>query len=101
MKTYGRLEVIAPPFLALALDGGEWSASHLCCFSPGRDLLVSIGWGRLGGMGPRAGLAAVEKRNISFPSRKLNPGHPAHNLLLCQLFVTLSKYKIMSTVAIS
>jgi hypothetical protein len=25
-------EDIAPPFLTLALDGGEWSASNPCCF---------------------------------------------------------------------
>jgi hypothetical protein len=25
---------IAPPFLTLALDGGEWSASHPCRFTP-------------------------------------------------------------------
>jgi hypothetical protein len=26
--------VIAPPFVTLALDGGEWSASLPCCFTP-------------------------------------------------------------------
>jgi hypothetical protein len=26
---------IAPPFLTLALDGGEWSASRFCRFTPG------------------------------------------------------------------
>jgi hypothetical protein len=25
---------IAPPFLTLALDGGEWSASRFCYFTP-------------------------------------------------------------------
>jgi hypothetical protein len=35
MKTLGS-GGIAPPFLALALDGGEWSASHLCHFTPRR-----------------------------------------------------------------
>jgi hypothetical protein len=28
MKTYGGVEVIVPPFLISALDGGEWLASR-------------------------------------------------------------------------
>jgi hypothetical protein len=32
-----------PPFLTLVLDGGEWSASHLSCFTPGKELPVPTG----------------------------------------------------------
>jgi hypothetical protein len=36
MKIYGRVE-ITPPFLTLALDGGEWSASFPSCFILGEE----------------------------------------------------------------
>jgi hypothetical protein len=35
MKRYGGVEVIVPPFITSALDGGEWSASCPCHFTPG------------------------------------------------------------------
>jgi hypothetical protein len=35
MKVYGEMEVYLHTFLTLALDGGEWSASHPCHFNPG------------------------------------------------------------------
>jgi hypothetical protein len=34
MQTYKRSESVAPPLLS-ALDGGEWSASRPCHFTPG------------------------------------------------------------------
>jgi len=34
---------IAPPILRPALDGGEWSTSHLCRFTPGSYRIG--GWG--------------------------------------------------------
>jgi hypothetical protein len=53
---------IAPPFLALALDEGEWSASR-----PGRFTLAErvpgTHWIR-GWVAARAGLDSVEKRKI-------------------------------------
>jgi hypothetical protein len=53
---------VVPPFLTFALDGGEWSASLPCCFTPG-ERAPSTHW--IGGwVGPRAGLDAVEKRKI-------------------------------------
>jgi hypothetical protein len=53
---------IAPPFLTSALDGGEWSASRTCHFTPG-EKAPGTHW--IGGhVGPRAGLDAVEKRKI-------------------------------------
>jgi hypothetical protein len=63
------------PFLASALDGGEWSASRPGRFTPG-ERASSTHWIK-GWVGPRAGLDAVEKRTISFPCQKSNPGRPA------------------------
>jgi hypothetical protein len=45
---------IGPPFLSSELDGGEWSASRYCCFTP-RDRAPVTHW--IGGwVGPRADL---------------------------------------------
>jgi hypothetical protein len=65
---------IAPTFLTSALDGGEWSASRPCRFTPGE---VAPGTHGIGGwVGPRVGLGAVEKRNILL-CRESNPDRPA------------------------
>jgi hypothetical protein len=53
---------IALPFLTSGLDGGEWSASRPCRFTPG-EIAPSTHW-RGGWVGPRAGLDYVEKRKI-------------------------------------
>jgi hypothetical protein len=59
--------------LTSALDGGEWSASRSCRFTP-RERDSGTYW--IGGwMGPRAGLDAVVKRKIPRPSRESNPDH--------------------------
>jgi hypothetical protein len=63
---------MAPPFLTLALDGGEWSALHPCHFTPFTHWIG--GW-----VGPRAGLDAVEKRKI-LHWQESNLGLPAHSL---------------------
>jgi hypothetical protein len=66
---------IATPFLTSALDRGKWSASY-----PGR-FTTGIHW--IGGwMGPRAGLDAVEYRQIFFPCRESNSVRPAPSLSL-------------------
>jgi hypothetical protein len=60
MKTYGGVEVQLHAFLTSPLHGGEWSASHICHFTPEeRDPGTHMigGW-----VGPRAGLDAVVKR---------------------------------------
>jgi hypothetical protein len=55
----------------LALDGGEWSASLSCRFTP-RE--AAPGTRCIGGwLGPRAGLDIMEKRQISCPYRESNP----------------------------
>jgi hypothetical protein len=57
MKTQGQLG-IALPFLASALDGGEWSASHTGRLTPGENAFSTDlirGW-----VGPSAGVDAVE-----------------------------------------
>jgi hypothetical protein len=53
--------VIAPLFLTLALDGGEWSASPLFTEYVGA-------W-----LGPRGGLGFMENRRISWSYQELNP----------------------------
>jgi hypothetical protein len=59
-----------PPFLTLALDGGEWPASHPGCFTAG-ERAPGTHW--IGGwVGPRASLEAVEKRKI-LPQPEFEP----------------------------
>jgi hypothetical protein len=54
MKMYGGGRGIAPPFLTLALDGGEWSVSHSGHFTPG-EIAPGTYW--IGGwVGPTASL---------------------------------------------
>jgi hypothetical protein len=60
-----------PPFLTLALDGGEWSASHHGRFTPKERTLGTLwvgGWADLG----------TVKRNIC-PYRDSNPGILCYN----------------------
>jgi hypothetical protein len=53
---------IAAPFLTSALDGGEWSDSRSCRFTP-EERAPDTHW--IGGwVSPRAGLNAVEKRKV-------------------------------------
>jgi hypothetical protein len=58
MKTWGS-GGIAPPFLTSALDGGVWSASGPCSFTPGERAPVTHSIGDC--VGPRTGLDVVEK----------------------------------------
>jgi len=39
---WGGVKVQLPTFLNVALDGGEWSCSCPCCFTPNKGVLVSI-----------------------------------------------------------
>jgi hypothetical protein len=52
-------------FLTSALDGGQWSASHIRCFVP-KERIPSIqcigGW-----VAPSSDLDDLEKREISYP----------------------------------
>jgi hypothetical protein len=73
MKAYGG-GGIPPPFLTLALVGGDWSASRTGRFTPEERTPVTNGIGSW--VGPRAGLNAVEKRKHSCPCRVSNPGRP-------------------------
>jgi hypothetical protein len=63
-----------PPFLSLALDGREWSASRPCRFTPGGSVPSAHCIG--GWVGPRAGLDTVEWREISCPCWESNPDRP-------------------------
>jgi hypothetical protein len=60
--------------LTLALDGGEWSASHPGCFTP-RERDPGTPW--IGWLGLRAGLDMVSKRKIPSPHWDSNLDHPA------------------------
>jgi hypothetical protein len=60
-----------PTFLTSALDGGEWSVSRPCRFTPGERAHDSHWIG--GWVGPRVGLNDVEKGKPLFRCRKLNP----------------------------
>jgi hypothetical protein len=72
---------MAPPFLTSALDGGEWSASRPCCFTPG-ERAPGTHW--IGGwVGPRAGLDSMKKR-AAIPTEPTNL-LGAHNSLANQL----------------
>lgn len=48
MKTYSKVELMAPPLLISALDGGQWSVSHSGHFTTGEEF-QSINW--IGGLG--------------------------------------------------
>jgi hypothetical protein len=62
---------MAPPFLALELDGGEWSASRPSCFTRWE---IARGTNWIGGrVDPRVDLDAVEKRKI-LPLMEIEPG---------------------------
>jgi hypothetical protein len=61
METWGSGGV-APPFLTLVLDGGEWSASRPGRFTP-EESAPGTHW--IGGwVGPRVRLDSMEKRQI-------------------------------------
>jgi hypothetical protein len=62
MKTWGS-GGMAPPFLTLVLDGGEWSASRSCHFKPGER--------RVGEPQSRSGCRGVEKNLV--PAGNQNP----------------------------
>jgi len=65
MPWHRGVEVYLHAFLTAAIDGGEWSASHLGRFTPGETASGThwIGvW-----VGPRAGLDVVVKRKIPIP----------------------------------
>jgi hypothetical protein len=81
MKTWGS-GGIAPPFLTLALDGGEWSASCPSLITR-RERVHSTHW-LWGWLGLNVGLDAVEKVGI-LHCWESNPGHPPHSLLLYRL----------------
>jgi hypothetical protein len=73
---------MAPPFLTSALEGGEWSTSRPCSFTPREGAPVTHWIGGL--VGPSAGPDAVKKRKI-LHCRESNPCRPACSPSLCRL----------------
>jgi len=65
--------------LTLALDGGEWLASHTCCFAPGEGPSCTY-WIR-GWVGPIADLDVVKRKNLC-PCQKLNPSNSSCCLVI-------------------
>jgi hypothetical protein len=64
----------APPFLNVALDGGEWSGTRPGRFTFGKRALddhCKGGW-----VDARTGLDAVEKIKLSFHCRESNSDSP-------------------------
>jgi hypothetical protein len=95
MKTYLGVEGQLHAFLTSALDGGEWSASRLCRFTPS-ERAPGTHW--IGGwVGSRAFLDAVAKRKIPSPAenRTLEPrsSSPQCSAIPTELF---EDYKLKS-----
>lgn len=57
---------IVPPFLILAMDGGDWSPSCPSCFTPGERVPGTHLTGHCVSL--RAGLDDVEERKLLFPA---------------------------------
>jgi hypothetical protein len=73
---------IAPPFLCSALDGGEWSTSRHCRFSPGGQRLRYPLDRKLVGAQSQSGCYRQQKDILLLPG--IEPrlvGRPAHNLV--------------------
>jgi hypothetical protein len=62
---------VAPPFLTSALDGGEWSASRLSRFPPGKELPVPIG--QEAGWAPEPVWTKRKKKKILYPTWNRTP----------------------------
>jgi hypothetical protein len=69
----------APPFLTSALDGGEWSASRPCRFTPG-ERTCGTHW-IVDAVGRRVGLDLVKERKI-FHCWESNPGWASKSFLI-------------------
>jgi hypothetical protein len=76
MKTYWEWRYSSTIFVTLTLDGGEWSASGPCLFTPG-ERTPGTHWIE-GGVGLRAGLDAVEyrKKSLVLPGIEPQPSSP-------------------------
>jgi hypothetical protein len=75
VKMYEGSEGQLPSFLNSALDGGEWSASRPGPFTSGESASGTYLTGEW--VGSRAGLDALEKREIFAPARNRTPAvHP-------------------------
>lgn len=81
--THMRSGVIAPPLLALTLDGGEQSTSQPCHFNP-REKAPNIPW--IGSwVGSRGSLDAVDKTNLALTRTEPGPYILQHITILPEL----------------
>jgi hypothetical protein len=73
---------MAAPFLTLALDGGEWSASHLCHFMPQETSPgILIRYKKLGGPQSQSGCYREGENLLSLLGIELQfLGHPCVNV---------------------
>jgi hypothetical protein len=83
MMIYGGSRGVTVLFLTLALDEDELSTSRPGRITP-EERAACTHWMR-GWVIPRAGLDAVEKREVSYPCRESNPGRPSHSTSLYRL----------------
>jgi hypothetical protein len=75
---------IAPPFLTLSLDGGEWSASRRGCFIPGERPLYPLAR-RLGGSQSRLDAVKRSLGAMLLPEFKHWPSIPEFVAISTQL----------------
>jgi hypothetical protein len=71
MRTYGGVDVYIHIFLTSALVGGEWSASRLCRFTPGKEPPVPIVQ-EVGGPQSRSGRYG-EVKILTLPGLEIPP----------------------------
>jgi hypothetical protein len=78
---------IAPPFLTLALDASEWSASRPCRFTLGETVPCAYCIGRQ--VGSRAGMDFMKKRKslVSIVNSTHPPSSPASSLVAIQTMI--------------
>jgi hypothetical protein len=65
IKTYGRVKLYLYAFLTVALDGGEWSASHLGRFTPKAKSSPILMDRKVGGPQGQLGCSAEKKMSLA------------------------------------
>jgi hypothetical protein len=91
MKTHEGVNVLINVLLTWVLVGGQWSASHPSCSTPGEGA-YSTHW--IGGwVGPRAGFDDMEKRKfLALPGLKFQLTKEQFLILLHQVLSQVACY---------